>query len=66
MPEAPLIQPTPLETIEVHSRTVACDGGDGALGNPRVFLYIEDRSVICPYCSRLFVLSPGAGDDDAH
>ena len=65
MPEAPLSQPTPLETIEAHSRTVACDGG-GALGHPRVFLFIEDQSVMCPYCSRLFVLSPGAGDDDAH
>ena len=38
---------------------LACDGGDTALGHPRVFLYIEDRSVLCPYCSRVYVLIPG-------
>jgi uncharacterized Zn-finger protein len=54
-------QLTPTETINVDQRTVACDGGDGALGHPRVFLYIEERSVMCPYCSRLYVLNPGAG-----
>jgi len=59
MPEgAP--SPTPTEIINVDSRVVACDGGDGALGHPRVFLYIEDHHVMCPYCSRLYVLNKGA------
>ena len=49
------------ETFQVDERTVPCDGGGGALGHPRVFLYIEDRSVMCPYCSRVYVLKPGAG-----
>ena len=49
------------ETFEVDERTVPCDGGGGALGHPRVFLYIEGRSVMCPYCSRLYVLKAGAG-----
>lgn len=62
MPEAPVAPtPIPTETINVESRTVACDGGNGALGHPRVFLYIERESVLCPYCSRLYVLKPGAG-----
>jgi uncharacterized Zn-finger protein len=43
------------EIIHVGNRTVACDGGEGALGHPRVFLYIEHESVMCPYCSRLYV-----------
>jgi uncharacterized Zn-finger protein len=43
---------------------VACDGGDGALGHPRVFLRIPEAQVMCPYCSRLYILNPGA--DDAH
>jgi len=51
----------PTEIIEVDDRTVACDGCDGALGHPRVFLYIDRNSVLCPYCSRLYVLSSGAG-----
>ncbi|HWX50983.1 MAG TPA: zinc-finger domain-containing protein [Roseomonas sp.] len=57
---------TPEEIIEVRSRVVACDGGEGALGHPRVFLRIEDRQVTCPYCSRTYVLAEGAGDDGHH
>ncbi len=51
---------TPTEIIHVDSRTVACDGGDGALGHPRVFLRIPGESVMCPYCSRLYVVNPDA------
>jgi len=58
--------PAPVETIEVDDTTVACDGGDGALGHPRVFLHIEGRSVMCPYCSRLYVLKEGAGHSGGH
>jgi uncharacterized Zn-finger protein len=65
MSDAP-VMPTPTETIEVHDRTVACDGGNGPLGHPRVFLYIEDRSAVCPYCSRLYVLVGGAGLAGSH
>ncbi len=57
---------SPTEIIHVNDRTVACDGGDSALGHPRVFLYIEDRSVMCPYCSRLYVLNEGAGHGTGH
>jgi len=59
-------RPAPVEIIEVEQATVACDGGGGALGHPRVFLHIEDRSVMCPYCSRLFVLKEGAGHASGH
>ena len=62
----PVARPAPTEVIEVDSRTVACDGGGGALGHPRVFLRIPGHDVMCPYCSRLFVLKPGAGDDHDH
>ncbi len=49
------------ETIETDSKRVACDGGGGALGHPRVFLEIGgDTEVVCPYCSRRFVLREGA------
>lgn len=59
-------QVTPTEIIHVDTRTVACDGGDGALGHPRVFLRIADQQVMCPYCSRLYVLNPGADHDSGH
>ena len=56
----------PTETIHVDDRTVACDGGDGALGHPRVFLRIPEQDVLCPYCSRLYVLNAGAGQGSDH
>jgi uncharacterized Zn-finger protein len=59
-------QVTPTEIIHVDTRTVACDGGDGALGHPRVFLRIPGEQVMCPYCSRLYVLNPGAGHASGH
>ncbi len=57
---------TPTEIIHVNDRTVACDGGDGALGHPRVFLRIVTQQVMCPYCSRLYVLNEGAGHGHDH
>ena len=50
------------ETLEVETRRVACDGGEGALGHPRVWLSIDEAKgwVECPYCDRRFVLKPGA------
>jgi uncharacterized Zn-finger protein len=53
--------PSPTETITVTDTTVACDGGGGALGHPRVFLTLVDGRVVCPYCSRIYLLSPAAG-----
>lgn len=54
------------ETIVVDSRNVPCDGGVGALGHPRVWLHIVGEQTFCPYCSRIFALRPGAGDDHGH
>src|ERR1700722_9779703 len=56
---------TPTETIHVKTRAVSCDGGDGAYGHPKVYLRIAPdqpgQQIMCPYCSRLFVLEAGAG-----
>lgn len=53
----------PPETRTVHNARVACDGGEGALGHPRVWLSIpaETGYVDCPYCDARFVLAEGAG-----
>ncbi len=51
------------ETIEVSHVEVACDGGNGALGHPRVYLHIDTdagNDITCPYCSRTYVLRSAA------
>ena len=56
----------PFETITVDTDRVACDGGGGALGHPKVYLNLgEEGRIECPYCSRLYVLREGA-DTHAH
>ncbi len=48
------------DTVLAGHPIVACDGGGGA-GHPRVFLDMEERGeVVCPYCSRRFVLKESA------
>ena len=52
------------ETIHVTEERIACDGGGGPLGHPRVWLTLgTDGEIICPYCSRRYVKGIG-GDDD--
>ena len=51
------------DAVVSQSTTAACDGGGGPLGHPTVYLKIGAAgNVVCPYCSRTFVLS---GDADA-
>jgi uncharacterized Zn-finger protein len=46
----------PFEVIYVSTDAVACDGGGGVGGHPRVFLNLgAEGKIECPYCSRLFV-----------
>lgn len=57
--------PPPPETSVAHARRVSCDGGEGALGHPRVWLEIDMRGYTdCPYCDRRFVLAADYNDDD--
>lgn len=56
----------PFETIYVDTPAVACDGGGGVGGHPRVFLNLgHDGKVECPYCSRLFLRRPPGDGHDA-
>ena len=52
------------ETKTVTTRRIACDGGEGALGHPRVWLTIpQDKGwVECGDCDARYVLAEGAGD----
>jgi uncharacterized Zn-finger protein len=57
----------PFEIISVETTTVACDGGGGALGHPRVYLTLgKEGEIECPYCSRRYVLKEGARTAAAH
>jgi uncharacterized Zn-finger protein len=57
----------PPEVIVVDKRRVKCDGGEGPLGHPRVFLEMgQGTEVECPYCDRKFVLSREAAEADQH
>ena len=49
------------DQIEVNTSTVGCDGGGGDMGHPMVYLKIGDEGgIVCPYCSRHFVLADDA------
>ena len=46
----------PFETFYIDNMVAACDGGEGPLGHPRVYLNLAPAGKAeCPYCSRLFV-----------
>ena len=48
------------EVILVATKKVACDGGGGALGHPKVWYDMsESDHVECKYCDRRFVLKGG-------
>lgn len=61
---------TPVQRIEVTTRSVPCDGqfGVGGLGHPRIWMRIapNQTEITCPYCSITYVLKEGAGGDDGH
>jgi uncharacterized Zn-finger protein len=67
VPDVPLdeirrLHPAPEEEV-VSTHRVACDGGEGALGHPRVWLSIPpDRGwVECGYCDKRYVHEDFAG-----
>ena len=40
-----------------NSKKLSCNGLDGPLGHPKVYLDMGDKNqIICPYCSKLFIL----------
>lgn len=45
------------ETEIVDQMRISCDGGEGALGHPRVWLSIDPKTgfVECGYCDKKFV-----------
>jgi uncharacterized Zn-finger protein len=57
---------TPPETRYATTTRVSCDGDEGALGHPRVFLQMDaSEQVVCSYCDRVFILEAGKSDPRA-
>jgi len=53
------------DMIVVTTKRVACDGGGGVLGHPKIWLDMGiDNSVRCKYCDRIFALDPNAAQDN--
>jgi uncharacterized Zn-finger protein len=51
----------PVDTVEVTTTRVACDGGAGPSNHPKVYLTLSKEGQIeCPYCGKRFVLKAGA------
>ena len=50
--------PPPPEVIYVKERRVACNGGGGALGHPKVWYSLEDGEAECGYCDGKFIYDP--------
>jgi uncharacterized Zn-finger protein len=61
--EIPEGTPAP-ETELVTATRIACDGGGGALGHPRVWMSIDPGKgwIDCGYCDKRFVLKGGPAD----
>lgn len=56
----------PPEIVTVKDKLVSCDGDEGALGHPAVYLKMDDGGQVdCPYCDRLFVLKGGPADGNS-
>lgn len=57
----------PADTKYIETETFACDGGDGPLGHPRVFLNMEGKGQIdCPYCGCRYILKEDAEQAAGH
>jgi uncharacterized Zn-finger protein len=56
------------DVVTVTTTSVACEGNGPVTGHPRVYLTFKPgtRETVCPYCSRVFVLAPGASGEQGH
>ena len=44
--------------VDAHADGVSCDGGNGALGHPKVWYTFDGKDQVeCKYCDRIFIKS---------
>lgn len=54
------------EVSIVDAQRVCCDGDEGPLGHPRVWMEIDEKGYVdCGYCDRRFILKGGPADAKA-
>lgn len=44
------------EVTYTKTRKIKCENEHGGIGHPLVYLAIKDKYIVCPYCSKKFVL----------
>lgn len=53
----------PPEVLYVDSPNVVCDGDEGPLGHPRVYMCMDSHGFVdCGYCDRRYILIGGPAD----
>lgn len=51
------------ELVVVTTKKIACDGGGGALGHPKVWYDMSEQDYVeCKYCDRVYALKGGSRD----
>lgn len=55
------------DQVIVTEKRIACDGGGGALGHPKVWMDMgQATAVTCKYCDRKFILDETASGVGGH
>ncbi|MDR3436813.1 zinc-finger domain-containing protein [Telmatospirillum sp.] len=56
------------DVVTVNSTTIACEGKGPESGHPKVYLTFKpgDQEIVCPYCSKTFVLAEGVDVGHGH
>jgi NADH dehydrogenase (ubiquinone) Fe-S protein 6 len=59
-PAIDLVQEEPV--FSTDKRTIYCDGGNGALGHPKVYINLDKpETAICGYCGKQFIKKTSEG-----
>jgi uncharacterized Zn-finger protein len=56
------------EIVTVRTKDVSCEGHSVVTGHPKVYLTFKpgSKEIVCPYCSRTFVLADDVRLEDQH
>lgn len=56
------------DEVTVREATVACEGNGPVSGHPKVYLTFKagETEIVCPYCSRKFILAADAKPSHGH
>ena len=59
-----------MESVDIYytdQTHVSCDGGEGILGHPLVYLHLSPKGMCeCPYCGRVYIFEPQSTKQEPH